>query len=234
MNYFAHGFRFTEDPYFLAGTALPDWLSVVDRGIRVRARQATPFVGHDAPEVASLARGVVQHHADDAWFHTSRAFTELSWHFTVLFRDALPPDEGWRPSFLGHILVEILLDAHLIEQNPEVLEAYYRAMAGLNAPEVQRAVNLMAARPTDRLVEWIPRFIEERFLVDYDSDARLRFRLDQVMRRVRLPELPESFCLVLPRARDEVHQRLAELIPPDPTDPETAALRPVPTTETHP
>ena len=32
MNYFAHAIRFLDDPYFLSGTALPDWLSVVVGG----------------------------------------------------------------------------------------------------------------------------------------------------------------------------------------------------------
>ena len=36
MNYLAHGFRFTDEPYFLAGTAAPDWLSVIDRKMRLR------------------------------------------------------------------------------------------------------------------------------------------------------------------------------------------------------
>ena len=28
VNYFAHGLRFLNRPHFLAGTAVPDWLSV--------------------------------------------------------------------------------------------------------------------------------------------------------------------------------------------------------------
>src|SRR5262245_35641363 len=33
MNYLAHGWRFVEEPYLLAGTAAPDWMSVIDRKI---------------------------------------------------------------------------------------------------------------------------------------------------------------------------------------------------------
>ena len=43
MNYFAHGYAFVDDPWFLAGTAVPDWLNVSDRGVRVRERQAEPW-----------------------------------------------------------------------------------------------------------------------------------------------------------------------------------------------
>src|SRR3984957_18435669 len=38
MNYFAHGIRFVDRPWFLAGTALPDWLSVIDRRVRLRPK----------------------------------------------------------------------------------------------------------------------------------------------------------------------------------------------------
>jgi hypothetical protein len=40
MNYFAHGRAYLDRPYFLAGTAVPDWLNVSDRGARVRRKQA--------------------------------------------------------------------------------------------------------------------------------------------------------------------------------------------------
>src|SRR5438309_848636 len=66
MNYLAHGWRFTGEPYFLAGTAAPDWLSVIDRKTRLRSRTAAEFVADADPIVASIARGVIQHHADDA------------------------------------------------------------------------------------------------------------------------------------------------------------------------
>src|SRR5690606_20414525 len=103
MNYFAHGWRYTNEPYFLAGTATPDWLSVVDRKMRARAKRAALFVDNANPQLAQLARGIVQHHADDDWFHQTPAFTEMSLQFTVAIRDLLSPDDGFRPSFLGHI-----------------------------------------------------------------------------------------------------------------------------------
>ena len=65
MNYFAHGRHFIDDPYFLAGTAVPDWLSVADRRVRVRARQAEQHVASDDPRVSRIAAGIVQHCRDD-------------------------------------------------------------------------------------------------------------------------------------------------------------------------
>ena len=218
MNYFAHGLQFVQEPYLLAGTAVPDWLNVVDRRVRVRSKAALPFVDDPDDRTAAVARGVVRHHEDDAWFHRTRAFAELSWNFTVVIRDALSPDPGLRPSFLGHILVELLLDATLIAEQPSTLETYYEAIDNMDAQAVAVAVNRMANRPVDQLAWLIARFSQERFLYDYLDDARLLFRLNQVMRRAKLAALPDEFQNILPDARQAVTRRKDELLRPTPTN----------------
>jgi hypothetical protein len=212
MNYFAHGRKFIDDPYFLAGTAVPDWLGVVDRRVRVRSRQALLHVEADDPHLAGIARGIVQHCRDDDWFHQTRAFTELSLELCRMLRGALPADDGFRPHFVGHILVEILLDATLIAENPGRLDQYYAALEGIEGRRVQDAVNAMASRPTHDLATFIRLFSRERFLSDYADDGKLLFRLNQVMRRVRLPLLPPRICDVLAAARDKVARRSGELL----------------------
>ncbi len=212
MNYFAHGRLFIDDPYFLAGTALPDWLNVVDRRLRVRSRQARLFVDSPDETVARLAAGIVQHHADDDWFHGSRAFAELSLELCRILRERLPADDGFRPHFLGHILVEILLDAELIADDPAGLEAYYAAMDGLDGEVVAAAVATIAPRPAENLGTFIGLFSRERFLFDYTDDGKLLFRLNQVMRRVGLPVLPPSLTQVLAELRPLVRDRAVELL----------------------
>jgi hypothetical protein len=193
MNYFAHGRRFTHDPYQLAGTAAPDW--------RAREKLAAVWIDDPDPIVSSVARGVVQHHQDDAWFHQTAIFNELCLRLTILIRDALPPDQSLRPSFLGHILVELLLDSELIARHPEQIAAYYAALDALDPAEVMAALNRMTTKPAAGLELLIPRFSAERFLYDYAADERLLFRLNAVMRRVHLAELPDGFTSVLATAR---------------------------------
>jgi hypothetical protein len=212
MNYLAHGWRFTGDPYFLAGTAAPDWLNVVDRKMRLRSRTAVQFVEHGDPVVAALARGIVQHHADDDWFHQNAAFAELSWSFTVEVRDRLPKDDGFRPSFVGHILVELLLDATLAEDDPRRLDDYYDALSQLDTVATQGAINALATRTSDRIALLIPRFLSERFLYDYLDDGKLLTRLNHVMRRVGLPLLPEELREFLPQARAAVRAKQGQLL----------------------
>ena len=151
MNYFAHGRAYMHDPYFLAGTAIPDWLSIIDRQVRTKPKGARLLIDDADQRVAALARGVLQHHVDDDWFHQTAAFHELNVAFTGRIRTILAGDDGYRPAFLGHILVELLLDAVLIEQQPGQLDAYYQALLAIEPGLVEATVNRIALKPTDRL-----------------------------------------------------------------------------------
>lgn len=212
MNYFAHGFRFVDRPYLLAGTAVPDWLSVVNRRARARRRLAAPFVSHPESQVSEIAQGILQHHHDDRWFHQTPAFAELSLRFTLSIRERLPQDDSFRPSFLGHILVELLLDAALIETDPQRAEQYYAAIGQLDPVSVTATVNRMTTQSADSLATLIRRFSTDQFLFDYLEDEKLLWRLNHVMRRVRLAALPESLVELFPAARAQVRSRRLDLI----------------------
>lgn len=212
MNYFAHALPFLDRPYFAAGTSVPDWLTVVDRQVRLRSKHVQPFLEDTDEHIAAVAGGVLQHISDDAKFHNSRAFAETSLELTALARDALEGERGMRPSFLGHLLVEVLLDDSLLADNPGKMEEYYTVLESVNSKLVEQAVNRMATRRTDRLAEMILIFCRERILYDYTEDDKLMVRLNQVMRRVRLSELPDGFAALLPDARLLVDGRKADLL----------------------
>jgi len=213
MNYLAHGWRFADQPYFLAGTAVPDWLSVVDRKMRARGKTAALFLEDADENLAALARGIVQHHHDDDWFHQTTAFNELSLAFTLQIRDVLPADDGFRPSFLGHILVELLLDAALSEEEPARLDDYYAALTQASPSFLQEAINRLATRQSDKVAYLVTRFLQERFLYDYAEDGKLLVRLNHVMKRVGLPHLPGDLQMLFPAMREAVRNRRHELLP---------------------
>ena len=219
MNYFCHGRAFINRPYFLAGTAIPDWMNVTNRRVRVRKKLAIPYVDSDDELIRDLASGVVQHHEDDDWFHRTRAFAELSLEFAVRLRDGLPADDGMRPSFLGHILVELLLDDCLIQEDPPKLDAYYSAVSEVEPNVVAQFIAESTSNERslfDRFVEFLPRFVEVRFLNDYADNAKLLYRLNNVMDRVGLAHIPDSMLTLLPEMRAAVAARREELLTPNP------------------
>jgi hypothetical protein len=213
MNYFSHGIRYIERPYFLAGTAVPDWIRVSDRGVRVRSKHVAPFATGDATVCAELAAGILQHLEDDDTFHGNGRFIQICAQLSILFRDGLPGDDGMRPSFLGHIATELILDAILIDRFPDRLHAYYDALLRVDPQIVQQHVNKMAIAPAERLAEFIPLFHREQFLWDYRESKGMLHRLNQVMRRVRLQVLPPETAALLDSARRIVEQNFDELLP---------------------
>ncbi|MFN0197109.1 MAG: hypothetical protein ACKVT0_10200 [Planctomycetaceae bacterium] len=215
MNYFAHGMRFLHRPYFVAGTAVPDWLSVADRATRMHSKRVLPFIGRAEGIEREIAAGVWQHLHDDGWFHTTRAFIETSGLLTLMFRKVLSSDENVRSSVLGHIVTEMLLDGCLIANSPRLLDEYYETLSGIDAGIIQDVVNRMAKFPTERLQIFIPLFQREQFLRDYLDPRSLLVRLNQVMTRIKLAPLPETVIDVLRAGRDLVDSRIEELLPPE-------------------
>lgn len=217
MNYFAHALPFLDRPYVAVASGVPDMLAVVERHVRVRSKHVISFVDHPDPIQADVARGMLQHFRDDVRFHATPAFAELNVSLAMAVRDALGGESSMRPRFLGHLLVEVLLDAALAERRPERLEAYYRALAAVDPEAIQTALNRMSQRPSFYLADMIRAVARERFLWDYLDDSRLMIRLNQVLRRVGLEPLPAGFEPLLADARQAVAQRQNELLAGIPT-----------------
>jgi hypothetical protein len=212
MNYFAHGIRFLDRPWFLAGTALPDWLSVIDRRVRLRPKLVLERADGSGSIDAELGAGAWQHFEDDRWFHKTRAFAEATAHLARLFRDFLGPGDNFRCGFLGHITCELLLDAVLIERHPGSLDRYYENFAQLDAARLSRAVCDLAGQPVD-VGRWLPVFCREQFLRDYADGTRLAYRLNQVLRRVKLDPLPAGIEEPLSAGRSIVRSYADGLLP---------------------
>lgn len=227
MNYFAHAWplllaaedrRSDELAPLLAGVAVPDWLAVAARRTRCRSRHAAPYARAADRRVAALAEGVLRHHADDDWFHASEAFLSLSQCFStriaqVQARDP-QPNTSPRSWFVGHILVELLIDAELVARRPELLDCYYGLVATLDPRWVAEQVAQMAGSPVGELASFITKFVELRFLGDYGDDDRLTARINQVLSRVGLEPLPPHFREVLAPCRSDVQTRIDDLLAP--------------------
>ena len=213
MNYLSHGYRFFDQPLFLAGTIVPDWLSVVNRRVRARKRLVLPVVHNTKDDrIRQVGLGILQHHHDDDTFHRCEHFMQLEAQLAAEFRQHMPDKFDHRPGFLGHIVVELMLDNTIAANHPTYLDRFYEAVGSVDAELVQTAVNQMSVRKTDKLAWFIGRFLQERFLYDYADDRGMFFRLNQVLTRVRLPHMPDSCLSVLSFARELLHVHGRQLL----------------------
>ena len=201
-----------DDALVAVCTAVPDWLSVVDRKIRARERMAVAVLDSDDKSLRRVATGILNHIRDDRWFHATEAFVQTNLELAVGLRDQLPGDKGFRPMFVGHILIEVLLDGFWIRDHPQDAVRYYELIDAASPELIQRCVNTITGRPTDRLADTIRRYAKARFLYDYLDHTQLLMRLNQVMRRVGLAELPETVLPWLQEASELVEFRRARFL----------------------
>ncbi|MBY0589313.1 hypothetical protein K2X85_19230 [bacterium] len=212
MNYFAHGFRFVDEPYFLAGTAIPDWMGVVDRRHRLPPNRVRSWLEHEDPSLRSLAAGIIQHHHDDDHFHSGQAFSWLQVRFARSIKELDPNASDLVKYLLAHIVPELMLDAFLIEERPGLLDAYYDVVLSLDASHLSSLIAQMSGKVPESLPRFLGIFVRERFLADYADDDRLCFRLGQILARVGWGPLPEGFSTLVPSMRRAVHDAKSDLV----------------------
>lgn len=230
MNFLAHARDLTDRPYATAGSGLPDWTRHLTRRARIRPARLPHPVEADDSAHAEILRGVWAHVDDDTWFHQAPAFKKGMKDIATCIRDALAP-ERVRASFLSHILLEMLLDAALIDRRPDLCDAYYSAMEDVDAKvlaKTARAITPGLDADDDAFQRLLDRFLSARFLADYQDDHTLAHRLSQVARRVNLDALDERFIEVIPACRAVVEANFEGLLQaPSSFVPPSEALRDV-------
>jgi hypothetical protein len=212
MNSFSHALAFFDDPYFAAGACVPDWLTACDRRCRARKKRAANWVDDDDPVMRSVARGVVQHHEDDYWFHGSAEFTRMNMLMAVEYREKFGNTQTMRASLIGHIVIEMLLDAWLESKFPGAMEAMYVWLAKLDAEKIQSSINQFATKPTDKLAAEIGRFLKVRYLFDYLKDGGVRYRMNKVLGRLQLDLMPEESIKWIGKKRELIYASAPALL----------------------
>lgn len=214
VNYLSHGRDLVDEPWGLAGAALPDWLGVVHRRSRVDRARAEELALRD-DGVGALARGALRHLEEDRWFHSTPAFHEVTGELTRRLR-AKYPGTKLRASFLAHVLMEMLLDAALDARGEVTFERYYGSLEQLELARVAAAAEAIVGAPLPRFIPLVELFLDVRFLCGYREDGPLVQRLEGLCRRVRLPHLPADLVTLVPAARALVAERADDLLTPPP------------------
>lgn len=210
MNYFAHSFRFLDNPYVLAGTSLPDWLSVVNRRARLRRATLNQYVDSQDERLRQLVTGVIQHLDDDLRFHNAPVFSDVLVQVLRLIQPVVN-GRGIPLTFLAHLMIEVMFDAALLDRFPGGADDYYVALSRIDPSWVEMATKMLTGQQVDNLSSFIRLFCREGILHDYKDDEKTFRRMNQVMARLKLPPLPSSFLQVLPTIRSLVAARENDL-----------------------
>lgn len=186
MNYLAHAWVLPPEPAspsLVLGALLPDLARALDRRAPRLERSAADRL--EAWGARDLARGVRAHQAADAAFHALADFREGC-------RELSPATEAVRAAggrargfFLTHVLLEMLLDASLLERDPGLLGRVRNALTGEPVREAARALEAAGFEAAAGLPDLAARFRDAGFFEDYASDRGVARRLAQVLGRAR-------------------------------------------------
>lgn len=211
MNYLAHALPVLGDPWLVAGTSLPDWLRAVDRRARVRPDTLHAIAVDVGSHAARVKAGALKHHDDDQRFHSDARFEALTEQAVLAIR-ALSPEPRLRASTLGHIVVEMLLDACIEEAHPGSTARYYAALAELDAVELAAIAQRLSGRPLPSFASLLPRFARARFLFSYATDDGVVGCLEGVCHRTGMPMPPDGTNDVIAQLRPQVRAAATELL----------------------
>ena len=159
-----------------------------------------------------IAGGVVQHHQDDYWFHTSPVFRDYEMKLGIEVREVCDSERGMRSGFVAHVMVEMFLDSYLQKKFPGQLERYYQIVADADPQQIQNTINQFATQPTTKLVPAIGIFLRERYIFDYLTDEGAVKRMNGVLRRLKLEALDERILPWAATARQRVYDHAEDLL----------------------
>ncbi len=202
MNYFAHALlasRFRDDPGFVLGAMLPDWLRWI--GARPDA----------APDTA-LAAGMQFHHRSDGAFHAAPTFVALTREAAEQLLDVgvgRGPARG-----VAHVGVELLLDGALYRRShPAAVRRYAAALSA--ASSASRSVGWSRPEGGVRMRRVARHLGADDPVARYDDPDRVAQAVERTLRaRPRLRIAPDEMPRVSRWARSWQPriERLAEIL----------------------
>jgi hypothetical protein len=102
------------------------------------------------------------------------------------------------------VLVEMVLDAVLIDEHPALLDRFYAAVAAIDDRVVADFVRTTTGRPVPHAEVFLDRFRRARFLADYVTDDGLHGCLRGVWLRAGLGGVDDGVVEVIAAARPRV------------------------------
>lgn len=190
MNFISHFYldRDVQNSLFIAGSITPDLMSIYNSGLRIKNSHLKRFHSNLHPDVPeSFVRGLARHFFVDRIFHSSVHFTAETQRISRELAERFPQYDIQRKFFIGHILLELLLDKILIDSHPDLLNEFY---AHFSRPEeyllMQNATAEVSGHDLPKYTSFLKKFYDHKYLRQYQRYEHIVFVLNQILRRVRI------------------------------------------------
>jgi len=214
VNFLSHGWlvRHAHSADVLIGSALPDLAPLADRQLRLTPKRLELLRGEGAEAVVF---GCEHHRRVDREFHVRESF-----HTAQKAVSATLPAEG-NPlprNVLAHMLVEIGIDAEVLERDPAfVRETYARAFVSYDWPWLLERLERATGGDTRGLAAMVERFDGGSWLQTYRTDQgvldRIRGMVVRLMKRPLDEDALQRLRPAVAEARRCTRERYDDLMP---------------------
>lgn len=176
MNFLSHYYFYRKDnPYYNTGLVLPD---LVKAFCKNRLHPAESYV---RPDFNQLGRGCRTHLESDSLFHNSEFFRNVNEYIGTLLNESGKWPRKW---FLNHLLTEILLDRVLMDSEPELCPEFYHQLSLTDTRQIELFLNLSSVPNPQQYTSGFKKFMELRFMFDYQHNEKIILALTRVYARL--------------------------------------------------
>ncbi|MEW6360098.1 MAG: hypothetical protein AB1696_27430 [Planctomycetota bacterium] len=184
MNFLSHVavVEPVRDSLVIAGAVLPDLL----RHVGLRHHRAPDTDGGLSEDARRVLQGIKYHVDADAFFHYCPWFGQtLKGLQQSMAAEGNPLANHWSRWLLPHVLIEIVLDAHIAEVRPDLPRVLYDSLQDFARHECCPEVCELYEADPDRLRELIGILIGHRRVESYNTTAGVADALRRVLARGR-------------------------------------------------
>lgn len=195
MNFLSH-YYFDKDtnPYQILGSVLPDLFKNATK-IRLHPeKNPSAFLAN--PKVSKILMGWNNHLAVDKYFHNSTFFFENTARIKIDIKPMLE-ESLFRPSFLAHITLELILDHLLLTQQIVHVDAFYTALQNVEEEVIEEFLTISGVIDSRDFMRFFTSFMKSRYLFKYEQTASISYALNQICMRVWPEQLDDNQLLVL-------------------------------------
>ena len=186
MNYLTHFLvdHKMDNPNYNFGLALPDLVNVSKRGWR----PDTHLFPVPDKNVNDIWEGYNRHIAADAIFHNSELFVKHSKRLRKELEKQGFNQPGIRLFFVGHVLLEMLLDRHILKTRRNMADQFYDQLNLVMENDIESFFETAGTIVPDRFLEFFGKFKNSQYLYSYAESNGIFFAMNRLLHRTKQPE----------------------------------------------
>lgn len=183
MNFLSHHtVHAIENPEFNFGLLFPDFLGIISRSYKLKQ-----FKKDFSKERPSLLLGIAHHELADGIWHESSFFKNKCSLIKSVLASYGFNERPFRPFFMSHVMLEILLDRAIVQASEDHADQMYRSLDAIDTDLIQQISRVNEA--TAEFGKFFASFRSNRYVFSYADNEMFIYALNRLFSRVHHPQL---------------------------------------------